>query len=45
MEFSTKVTQVALDLPSLFKKTTLFLPQSLYSYGTMYMYVQLQDNY
>ena len=44
MEFSTKVSQVALDLHSLFKETTLSLPQSLYRYGTMYMYLQLQDN-
>lgn len=44
IEFSFKVTQVALDLSSLFKETTLSLPQSLYRYGTMYMYVQLQDN-
>ena len=36
---------VALDLPFLFKETTLSHPQSLYKYGTMYMYVQLQDNY
>ena len=38
IEFSTKVTQVALDLPSPFKETTLSLPQSLYRNGTMYMY-------
>ena len=49
MQFSTKVTQLALDLPSLFKETTLSLPQSLYRYGTMYMYVswvtgQLREN-
>ena len=44
IQFSAKVTQFALDLPSLFKETTLSLPQSLYRYGTMYMYVQLQDN-
>ena len=47
IEFSTKVTQVALDLPSLFKETTPSPhppppTQSLYRYGTMYMYVQLQ---
>lgn len=47
MQFSTKATQVVLDLTFLFKETTLFLLQSLYRYGTtgMYMYVQLQDNY
>ena len=44
MEFSTKVTQVALDLPCPFKETTLSLPQSLYRYWTMYIYVQLRDN-
>ena len=44
IQFSVKVTQFALDLPSLFKETTPSLPQSLYRYATMYMYVQLQDN-
>ena len=46
MQFSTKATQVVLDLTSLFKESTLFLLQSLYRYGTtgMYMYVQLPDN-
>ena len=44
IQFSAKVTQFALDPPSLFKETTLSLPQSLYRYGTMYMYVHLKDN-
>ena len=35
IQFSVKVTQFALDLPSLFKETILSLPQSLYRYGTM----------
>ena len=35
IQFSAKVTQFALDLPSLFKETILSLPQSLYRYGTM----------
>ena len=45
IQFSAKVTQFALDFPSLFKETTLPPTQSLYRYRTMYMYVQLQDNY
>ena len=47
MEFSFKVTQVALDPPPppfLFKETTLSLPLGLCRYGTMYMYVQLKNN-
>ena len=44
MEFSFKVTQVALDPPFLFKETTLSLPLGLCRYGTMYMYVQLKNN-
>ena len=45
IQFSAKVTKFALDLPSLFKETTLSLPRSVYRYGTIYMYVPLQDNY
>ena len=45
IQFFAKVTQFALDLPSLFKETTLSLPQSLHRYGTIYTYLQLQDNY